>query len=57
MSSAAAVTGVVLTLDGVGVVGTIGFFVPAAIIVLLVAGAVVRDRRSSAVDEDADTAV
>ena len=32
-------------MDGLAVVGTIGFFVPAAILIALVVGAVVRDRR------------
>lgn len=45
----------VLALDGVGVIGTIGFFLPAAIIVGLVVGAVVRDRRRGA-EEDVDSA-
>lgn len=44
----------VLALDGVGVVGTFGFFLPAALVLALVVGAVVRDRRR-AEDEDADT--
>ncbi|SEK83448.1 hypothetical protein SAMN04515665_105184 [Blastococcus sp. DSM 46786] len=34
--------------DGLSVIGTVGFFVPAAVLVALVAGAVVRDRRISA---------
>ena len=44
-----------LATDGLKVLGTIGFFVPAAILVTLVIGAVVRDRRLSAreVAEDA----
>jgi hypothetical protein len=55
MINAASETDVVLAMDGVGVIGTIGFFVPAAIIVALVAGAVIRDRRRT--DADEDTAV
>jgi hypothetical protein len=45
----------VLATDGMKVLGTLGFFVPAAILVALVAFAVVRDRRISA-REEADEA-
>jgi hypothetical protein len=38
----------VLAMDGLSIIGTVGFFVPAAILIALVAGAVVRDRRISA---------
>ena len=38
----------VLATDGLRVLGTLGFFVPAALLVALVIGAVVRDRRLSA---------
>jgi hypothetical protein len=38
----------VLAMDGLGILGTVGFFVPAAILIALVTGAVVRDRRLSA---------
>ena len=38
----------VLATDGLKVLGTLGFFVPAAILVGLVVFAVVRDRRLSA---------
>jgi hypothetical protein len=38
----------VVAMDGLAVIGTIGFFVPAAILIALVVGAVVRDRRLSA---------
>jgi hypothetical protein len=38
----------VLAMDGLSIIGTVGFFVPAAILVALVVGAVVRDRRLSA---------
>ena len=38
----------VLAIDGLKILGTLGFFVPAAILVALVVGAVVRDRRLSA---------
>ncbi|RBY95821.1 hypothetical protein DQ237_11770 [Blastococcus sp. TF02-8] len=38
----------VLATDGLSIIGTVGFFVPAAILVALVAGAVIRDRRLSA---------
>ncbi|MDK3258193.1 hypothetical protein [Blastococcus capsensis] len=37
-----------LAMDGLSIIGTLGFFVPAAILVALVAAAVVRDRRISA---------
>ena len=45
----------VLATDGLSIIGTVGFFVPAAILVGLVVGAVVRDRRLSA-REDAEDA-
>ncbi|WP_409330252.1 hypothetical protein [Trujillonella humicola] len=35
----------VLAMDGLGLVATAGFFVPAAVLVAVVVGAVVRDRR------------
>ena len=38
----------VLATDGLRVLGTLGFFVPAAILIALVVGAVIRDRRLSA---------
>ena len=38
----------VLAMDGIGIIGTVGFFVPAAILVGLVIAAVVRDRRLAA---------
>ena len=38
----------VLAMDGVAVIGTLGFFVPAAILVTVVVLAVVRDRRLAA---------
>jgi hypothetical protein len=41
----------VLATDGLKVLGTLGFFVPAAILVGLVIFAVVRDRRISAREE------
>lgn len=44
----------VVAMDGVAVIGTIGFFVPAAILIALVVGAVVRDRRLSAREAAAD---
>jgi hypothetical protein len=44
----------VLATDGLRVLGTLGFFVPAAILVALVVGAVVRDRRLSAREEADD---
>jgi hypothetical protein len=45
----------VLATDGLKVLGTLGFFVPAAILVALVVFAVIRDRRLSA-REEADEA-
>jgi hypothetical protein len=41
----------VLATDGLKVLGTLGFFVPAAILVTLVVFAVVRDRRLNAREE------
>jgi hypothetical protein len=38
----------VLAMDGLGIIGTVGFFVPAALLIALVVGAVVRDRKLSA---------
>jgi hypothetical protein len=43
----------VVAMDGLSVLGTVGFFVPAALLVALVVGAVVRDRRLSAREEAA----
>jgi hypothetical protein len=40
-----------LAMDGLAVLGTLGFFVPAAIVIALVVAAVVRDRRLSAQEE------
>ncbi|SDF19270.1 hypothetical protein SAMN05660662_1277 [Blastococcus aurantiacus] len=45
----------VLAMDGVAVIGTLGFFVPAAILLTVVVLAVVRDRRLAA-QEEADEA-
>jgi hypothetical protein len=45
----------VLATDGLSIIGTVGFFVPAAVLIGLVIGAVVRDRRLSA-REDAEDA-
>jgi hypothetical protein len=42
-----------LATDGLSLIGTVGFFVPAAILIGIVVGAVVRDRRLSA-REDAE---
>lgn len=44
----------VVTMDGLGIIGTVGFFVPAALLIALVLGAVVRDRRLSAQEEAAE---
>ena len=41
----------ILATDGLKVLGTLGFFVPAAILVALVVFAVVRDRRLNAHEE------
>ena len=41
----------VAAMDGLGIVGTVGFVVPAALLVGLVVGAVVRDRRLHAREE------
>lgn len=41
-------------MDGLALVGTIGFFVPAAALIALVVGAVVRDRRLSALEAEAE---
>ena len=41
----------VLAIDGLRVIGTLGFFVPAAILIALVVVAVVRDRRLTAREE------
>jgi hypothetical protein len=46
----------VLATDGLAVIGTLGFFVPAVILVALVVGAVVRDRRLAAQEAEADAA-
>jgi hypothetical protein len=44
----------VLATDGLSIIGTVGFFVPAAILIALVVGAVVRDRRLSAREDAAE---
>ena len=44
----------VLATDGLRILGTVGFFVPAALLIALVVGAVVRDRRLSAREAEAD---
>ena len=41
----------VLAMDGLAVIGTLGFFVPAVILVTVVVVAVVRDRRLAAQEE------
>jgi hypothetical protein len=41
----------ILATDGLKVLGTLGFFVPAAILVSLVVYAVIRDRRLTAREE------
>ena len=48
-----AATSDVLAMDGLSIIGTVGFFVPAAILIAFVVGAVVRDRRLAA-REDAE---
>ena len=42
-----------LAMDGVSMIGTVGFFVPAAVLIAVVVGAVVRDRRLSAREDAA----
>ena len=37
-----------LAMDGFGIIGTVGFFVPATLLIVIVVGAVVRDRRLAA---------
>jgi hypothetical protein len=44
----------VLATDGLSIIGTVGFFVPAALLIALVIGAVVRDRRLSAREDAAE---
>jgi hypothetical protein len=44
----------VLATDGLKVLGTLGFFVPAAILISLVVFAVIRDRRLNAREEAAE---
>lgn len=44
----------VLAVDGLAVIGTLGFFVPAAVLLTLVVVAVVRDRRLAAQEEAAE---
>ena len=46
----------VLAMDGLSIIGTVGFFVPAAALIALVVGAVVRDRRLSAREEAEEAA-
>ena len=41
-------------MDGLALIGTIGFFVPAAALIALVIGAVVRDRRLGALEAEAE---
>ena len=41
-----------LAVDGLAVIGTIGFFGPAAVLLAIVTGAVVRDRRLVAREND-----
>jgi hypothetical protein len=41
----------VVAMDGLGIIGTVGFFVPAALLIALVVGAVIRDRRLHAREE------
>jgi hypothetical protein len=44
----------VLAMDGLSLIGTVGFFLPAAALLALVVGAVVRDRRLSAREDAAE---
>lgn len=41
----------VVAIDGLAIIGTVGFFVPAALLIALVVVAVVRDRRLHAREE------
>ena len=41
----------VVAMDGLGIIGTVRFFVPTALLIALVVGAVVRDRRLHAHEE------
>jgi hypothetical protein len=43
-----------LAMDGLALIGTIGFFLPAAALIALVVGAVVRDRRLTAREAEAE---
>lgn len=45
-----------VAMDGLSMIGTVGFFVPAAVLVALVVGAVVRDRRLGAREAAEDAA-
>lgn len=40
-----------VAMDGLGIIGTVGSFVPAALLIALAVGAVVRDRRLHAREE------
>ena len=44
----------VLAMDGIGLIGTVGFFGPAAAAVAVLAGIVWRDRRTPDLDGDGD---
>jgi cytochrome c-type biogenesis protein CcmH/NrfF len=46
----------VLATDGLAVIGTLGFFVPAVILVAVVVVAIVRDRRLAAQEEAEEAA-
>jgi hypothetical protein len=46
----------VLAMDGLSVIGTLGFLIPAAVLVTVVVVAVVRDRRLAAQEAEADAA-
>ena len=48
MADVAATPDAVLATDGLSLIATAGFFVPAAILVAVVVGEVVRDRRLTA---------
>lgn len=51
--TATATTGeVVQAMDGIGLIGTVGFFGPAAVVIAILAVIVIRDRRSPQDDDE-----
>ena len=55
-SGASPTDAIVLGLDGIGLVATVGFFVPAAIVVAILAVIIVRDRRLPQDDDEPSNA-